>query len=290
MKKKIAILAAALLLLSMAGCAAGTGEPDLPVETTGEPPAQTIAETAEAPAETAADPIPMETEETVPAGTEATEPFIVVISPVTTKDQKTVTVTTPDEFLAAIAPDTEIILDGELFDLSEASGYGETDGEYYYWGECFDGPELCIQEVSNLTIRGAGEDHNVNVVSSVPRYAHVLAFVNCSNIHTVGFTAGHTKEPGECEGGVLRFQNCQDVLVEDCGLFGCGTVGVTGKNSKNMQIVNNEIYSCSVGGLELMSCNDVNVDGNTFRDLGGPIFRMYDCGTVTCNGKDAPNF
>lgn len=216
--------------------------------------------------------------------------------PVTVTPQTQITVTTADEFIAAIAPDTEILLDADLIDLSEATGYGKTRGEYYYWEEAFDGPEFRISGVSNLTIRGTGEDHGVNVISSMPRYAYVILFENCSNIHTVGFTAGHTKEPGYCMGGVLGFQNCADILVEDCGLFGCGTLGVMGMSSRNMQIINCEIYECSVGGVELTNCDDVNVDGCTFRDLGWrdddgnfiemDAFRVYGCGKVTCNGED----
>ena len=67
-------------------------------------------------------------------------------------------------------------------------------------------------------------------------------------------------------------QALQDILVEDCGLYGCGTVGVMGESSKNMQIVNNDIYECSVAGVEFSNCDDVNVDGCTIRDIGTPEY------------------
>lgn len=288
MKARITIAAALLLTLSLTtGCAAGSPAPQT-VATTQAPPETTHAETT--PSETVIPetvvPETMETE----APTEEAQPFAVEITPVITLAQTQVTVANADEFLSAIAPNTEIILHADLIDLSEAAGYGKTKGEYYYWDEGFDGPELRITNVSNLTIRGSGEDHSANVISAVPRYANVLTFENCSNIHTVGFTAGHTKEPGYCIGGVLCFRNCQEILVEDCGLFGCGTLGVMGESSKEMQIVNNDIYECSVGGVEFSNCDQVNVDGNTFRDLGGPIFRIYSCGTITCNGEPAIPF
>lgn len=220
------------------------------------------------------------------APTEVTSSYVAEIRPVTTGDQTQVTVTTPDEFLAAVAPDREIVVDAELLDWSKATGYGKTNGEYYSWSETFDGVELTITGVSNLTIRGAGD----NTLSAVPRYANVLVFVNCEGLHIQDLTVGHTQEPGNCTGGVLAFRNCQDVLVENCGLFGCGTLGVIGENSKDMQIVNNEIYECSVGGVEFTSCDSVNVDGNTFRDLGGPIFRIYDSTNITRDGREAIPF
>ena len=224
------------------------------------------------------------------AHTEEPIPFVVESKPVITETQNQVTVTTVDEFLAAIAPNTEIIVDAELLDLSKATGYGKTNGDYYYWAEAHDGPELYIAEVSNLTIRGAGNDHTVNVISSVPRYSNVLNFFNCANIMVKGITVGHTEEPGYCLGGVLFFMNSQDILVENCGLFGCGTLGVKAESSKNTQIINNDIYDCTVGGVELNYCDDVNVDGNTFRDLGGEIFRVYKCKNITCNGEPVHDF
>ena len=284
MKSKLLSIAGLFLVIALlAGCgaagseAASTAAPSVEtVQTETTEPETTLPETTAAP----------ETE----APTEAAKPFSVEIIPVITTQQTQVRVTTADEFLAAIAPDTEIVLDAALIDLSTAAGYGKTNGEYYHWNEEYDGPGLYISGVSNLTIRGGGEDHNANVISSDPRYAYVLTFENCSNIHIAGFTAGHSKEPGYCAGGVLAFRNSQDILVEDCGLFGCGTIGVMGESTKNMQIVSNDIYECSVGGVEFSNCDDVNVDCNTFRDLGGPEFRVYGCGTITCNGEPVWDF
>lgn len=281
MKHNVKAIAAFLMAMHLlVGCGANAA----PTVTAA--PAGTTAATEAATVTEPTQTLPPETEPPM----EAAEPFQVDILPVITEDQQTVTVKTPDEFLAAIAPNTEIVVDAPLIDWSKASGYGKGTGEYYHWYEAFDGPELYITGVSNLTIRGSGDDCTANVLSAVPRYANVLTFENCRNIMVQGLTAGHTEEPGYCLGGVLCFQNCQDILVENCGLFGCGTLGVMGISSKDMQIVNNEIYECSVGGVEFTNCDDVNVDGNTFRDLGGPEFRVYGCGIITCNGETVHDF
>ena len=280
MKKTSKFLAAVLMCAMFASCSAKT-DPDVIASTQEIPPETTVA---------AIDVVQPTVQEETEASTENTEPFVIEIKPVITETQNQVTVTTVDEFLAAIAPNTEIIVDAELIDLSKATCYGKTNGDYYSWAEEFDGPELFITGVSNLTIRGSSEDHNMNVISSVPRYSDVLNFFNCSNVMVTGLTAGHTEEPGYCMGGVLSFMNCQDILVEDCGLFGCGTLGVKAESSKNIQIINNDIYDCTVGGVELNYCDDVNVDGNTFRDLGGEIFRVYKCKNITCNGEPVHDF
>lgn len=265
-RKKIAAVALALLML--AGCAAQEAAPEVMTTT------QSVVQETQTSATPAA-------ETSLPPETEA---FTVSVKSVITTEQTTVTVTTADEFLAAIAPDTEIVVAAELIDWSTATGYGESSGEYWCWTDPYDGPELTIQNVSNLTIRGAGSDRTCNTISAVPRYAYVLNFENCANIYLEGLTIGHTKEPGSCRGGVASFWNSQDILVENCGLYGCGTWGIYGDSCKNMQIVNNEIYECSVGGVTLTNCDDVNVDGNAFRDLP-TVISIYGCGAVTMDGE-----
>lgn len=286
MKKTVSFITASCLVLTLlAGCA--------PSASTTEPVATTEAETQTSIPQTTTPP-----ETTLPAtqaSTEAAAAYEPEITPVISGEQTQVHVSTADEFLAALASDTEIILDAEMIDLSTSVGYGVKSTDTYYWFEEFDGPALYITNLSNLTIRGGGESHDDNVISAMPRYANVLNFENCSNIMVTGFTAGHAEEPGSCIGGVLRFINSQDVLVQDCGLFGCGTVGVIGESSKNMQIVGNDIYDCSVGGVDVSNCENVNIDGNTFRNLGTEEFpgleiRVYGCVNITRDGEPVHDF
>ena len=100
------------------------------------------------------------------------------------------TVTTVDEFLEAIGPERTVVLDGELFDLSAASGYGAVNGQYYYWESTYDGPALVIDGISRLTIRSASDDAKATTLAAAPRYANVLTFRGCEEISLVGFTAG----------------------------------------------------------------------------------------------------
>ena len=221
-----------------------------------------------------------------------TEP--VEFTPVIDGEQTQVHVSTVDEFLAALAPDTEIILDAEFYNLSDATGYGKTNGEYYRWQEVFDGVQLTIHDLSNLTIRAEGDDVKEHTVSATPRDAHVLNFENCSNIMVEGFTAGHTIEPGSCCGGVIGFYNCENTLVNNCGLYGCGVVGVWAENSQSIQVTNCDIYECSWGGIYMVTCRDVTFNGNTIRDLGeefmgtwndGTPFMLHDRKNITINGE-----
>ena len=143
-----------------------------------------------------------------------------------------------------------------------------------------------IENVDNMTIRSADGDVKAHTLSATPRYANVLSFRNCSNITLFGFTAGHTKEPGSCAGGVLDFQNSDGIIVDNCGLFGCGILGVKADYSSALTVRNCEIYECSQGGIKLYSVEGVTLDNNTFRDIGGwSIMDFQMCNDVTLDGQ-----
>ena len=200
-------------------------------------------------------------------------------------EQTQVTVSTVDELLAAIASDTEIILKDGTYDLSAASDYGYGSSDGYFWMEEYDGPVLTIDSVNNLTIRSESGDVSKCTISAVPRYANVFNFRRSSNITLSGFTAGHTLEPGECMGGVLDFEGCDTVLVENCGLFGCGILGVQARVSSDIAVKGCDIYECSYGGISMADVVDVEIENCTFRDLGGDALSFYDCKNVTIDGK-----
>jgi beta-lactamase regulating signal transducer with metallopeptidase domain len=195
-----------------------------------------------------------------------------------------VTVTTVDEFLAAIGPDRTILLDGELFDLSTASNYGGVGGAYYYWLENHDGPELMISGVSGLTIRSVSEDPAATTLAAVPRYANVLRFRDCEHINLVGFTAGHTQEPGSCSGGVLYFSNCHGVGLEACRLYGCGILGLSADGCTDLTLRDCEIYDCSQGGVHLARTDGVRFLNCDIHDVPSPALNFFNCGDLSWNG------
>lgn len=274
MKKKISLLLAAALVLALfAACGASAPETQ-PTVVQFQPPVTTVPTTEP------------ETEPEYLMETTAVETREVPEEPVpVTSIQQKVSVTTADEFLAAIAPNTAIVLNAPSIDFSTATDYGTGKGEYYYWEDNFDGPSLVLTGLTNFTVCAEDEDHTTHQLEAVPRYAHVLTFENSSGILVKNITAGHVKEPASCMGGVLYFRSCENILVENCGLFGCGVIGIYADFSKNIQVYNNDIYECSNGGIYLTSCETVTLMHNTFRDLGGPTFHIYTCKDVLVDGQ-----
>ena len=205
----------------------------------------------------------------------------------TQQPQLQIHVSTVDEFIAAIGPDKEIILDAELYDFSTATGYGYAKGDYYFWEDVFDGPGLVIQNVNNMTIRSNDGDMKKHTLAAIPRYADVLGFRACSNITVSGFTAGHTKEPGICAGGVLEFKDSDFITVENCGLFGCGILGVQTESCSNVTVKDCEIYECSTGGIEMRDTYEITLENNTFRDIGGRYIMYFNnCMNLTIDGSE----
>ena len=197
----------------------------------------------------------------------------------------TVTVTNADEFLAAIGPNTEIVIDAETIDFSTAKDYGGGPKKYYRWEDIYDGPGLVIAGADNLTIRSKDGKTKNHTISAVPRYANVLTFINCDNLVLSGFTAGHTKEPGVCAGGVLMFQGCEFVSVDNCGLFGCGILGVQAEGCTGITLRSSDIYECSYGGISMMDTTGITIEKCTFRDLGGNNLMLSGCSDVTVDGE-----
>ena len=196
-----------------------------------------------------------------------------------------VNVTTIDEFLEVIGPDRTIVLDGTNFDLSKAENYGGIGTEYYSWEEKYDGPELVIHDVNNLTIKAKDPDPSATTLEALPRYANVLHFANCDYVTVEGFTAGHTKGKGVCAGGVLYFSECEEIKVEKMRLYGCGDMGIDTFMCTNIDVIETEIYECTSGAVDFVDTNGINLEDCNIHDVPSPALRYTSCKNMTWNGQ-----
>ena len=196
-----------------------------------------------------------------------------------------VIVKTVDEFLEAIGPDRTIVLDGTNFDLSKAKNYGGAGTAFYIWEEVPDGYELIIKDVTNLTIKAKNSDPAATTLEALPRYADVLTFNNCYKVTVTGFTAGHTKEKGICSGGVLYFDNSEEIKVEKMRLYGCGDMGIDTFMCSDINIINTEIYECTSGAVDCLASEGINFKDCNIHDVPSPALRFTECYNITWNGK-----
>lgn len=178
-----------------------------------------------------------------------------------TSNTKEVVVKNTKELLENIGPDKTIILKAGDYNLLEPMIY---DNEYIEFEEVFDGFQLVINNVNNLTFKGESAG-KVNLLIH-PRYANVLNFRNCNNINISNVVAGHYPDEGYCTGGVLAFDDSKNINIDNSELFGCGTEGVTLHNIENFTFTNSIIKECSYGIMTLSNCKNIKFNNSQFHD------------------------
>lgn len=192
--------------------------------------------------------------------------------------------------LSTILEDYEKTLEANLvwseddYDYSQLSQFSTAASE----GD-FDGRQLTLMKIHHLTIIG---EKNVTIVVN-PRYANVFNMVQCNNIKIQNVTLGHTEE-GYCTGGVIFAKDCEDITIEDCDLFGCGTYGIEAINSRGITMTRSIIRDCSYGIMELRGCKFVNFEkcdfvrnreyGLVCIDANSQWIRFDDCRWAQNNG------
>lgn len=185
--------------------------------------------------------------------------------------QREIHVNNPVEFIQALGSDRIVIVDWDIDfndELTEIHNFNQKllpTGDKYdenigKKGEkCFiynntDGPELVLAGYKNLTIKGESK-RSRTLLRIRPRYAYVLNFINCQDIHIENLVMGHTDE-GYCDGGVLSFDYCQDIHIDNCDLYGCGTEGIGSRQTERLTMTNSQIRDCSYQIMTLNSCKD----------------------------------
>ncbi len=172
----------------------------------------------------------------------------------------------------AIAPNTTITIEAGEHNLSDYlneiwNEYGESwndTHEYVKLEEVFDGVQMSIEKVSNLTIKGVDPrkvEHNgeadseipgSNVETSIvidPRYAAIFTFNYCSNITIADLKIGHT-ERGECVGNVCDFYMTRGIVFANTDIYGCGVYGIGMEyNSGDLCVFDSNIHDCSYGPI-----------------------------------------
>ncbi len=174
-------------------------------------------------------------------------------------------VSTVDELLHSLGDNRTIFLAPGTYDLTKAQGYGWGQTAEYYWEEVEDGYELVIDILNGLTLAGEGPAGEVNIVTT-PRSAEVIKFNGCSNLELKNLTVGHTVMPDACQGAVVYFYGCRNVLIDSCVLYGCGTIGVQAYECWKLNCVNTTIKECSMDAVDLCYCYETVFDNCEFRD------------------------
>jgi hypothetical protein len=159
------------------------------------------------------------------------------------------TVSTAQELFDAIGDDSEITLADGQYDLGKVNG-GSAHAQIFDFG--FDDRTVVIRNAKNLHIKA----QNPGKAEIVTAYAYVpvLRLEDCSNITLAGLKMGHNVEPGHCDGAVIAAEIVSYLQIENCDLYGSGTVGLEAVNSSNIVMRNTTVRECTAGILSLQGC------------------------------------
>jgi hypothetical protein len=134
----------------------------------------------------------------------------------------------------------------------------------------YDGGELVLRGIKNLTIKSALSDGDNAEIIVDPRYAFVMKFLNCSDIVISSVKAGHS-EGGYCSGGVFSFENSSRININYTYMYGCGTVGLELRNVDNMKVESSQIYECTESIMMVEGGENIVFDYCAFRDNAGGV-------------------
>lgn len=179
------------------------------------------------------------------------------------KKPREIHVSSEEEFVNAIAPNTIIYVDA----VEEGMLWIGTDEEYHTdyvnYEYSFDGMELVIRNVDNLSIIGNPVQRTFLVTDCA--YSNVLRFESCSSISLKNLSCGHHTE-GYCTGGVLYFGKCQNISIENCDLWGCGIEGITAYDCQNISCENSIIRDCSYSILTMSHSQGISFKNCAMHD------------------------
>lgn len=169
------------------------------------------------------------------------------------EEQEEIHVSTPEEFVDAIAPNRRIVMEPGKYDISDYvldPSQDFLDG-HPYWGYSSWMDEYGPNGVYNMTIEGSDpEDRPEIVINSA--YYDVLPIINSNNISLNYLIIGHDVEKGTCSANVLALFSSNGISCTSLDLYGCGAYGLFCKESYNVYMYDSCIHDCTYGIIEVM--------------------------------------
>lgn len=172
-----------------------------------------------------------------------------------------VEVWTESEFLEAIKDGAVIKVMDDIF-IHSAERTISNKVTVSRWGVGMNG-------IENLTIIGDG-DYPVNI--AIGSSDDAIRIYNCRNIRIRNISIGHTNR--NCTGPVMTATDSSLIKVEDSIIYGCGYIGLSYNEVKDIEVKNTLIWDCQQEGILFNG-----VEGGELNNV-----------VITANGVNQPNY
>jgi len=164
------------------------------------------------------------------------------------------------ELIAAIRSNAIIALNPGTYNLSKQT---RVKNRFVTWTDNYDGKYPIITGVENLTLLLHGNGKAEVLID--PAYGWVIEFRAVKNITLRDLTFGHTS-PGSCMGGVLRFEDAENIQLNNLDLFGSGTYGLELSSVNNLTMQKSTIRDCTYGLMVIDKCDNIRFMDSEFLD------------------------
>lgn len=196
-------------------------------------------------------------------------------------------VSTAAELISSITPDAHIILKSGTYNFSALTREEIDACGAYVDKDCLIQGEFSVYNAPGLILE-AEERGTVRLVTE-NGYTEVVTLSYCDRAQLKGMILGHEIEKGECDADVLKLATSQNVTIEDCGLFGCGSYGIQAENSSGLSVTGTEIYECTNGILFMNDTEDAVFERCRFYDNAGMFFLWGDTDVRIRNSEISRN-
>lgn len=136
-----------------------------------------------------------------------------------------------------------------------------TDAEFY----------IEFNWLENFQIVGRKTEENITKLTSSSVHNTIFTFKKCKNILLRNVRIGHWPEKGFCDGDVIKFEDCENVELDNCELFGSGLVGLTCEKVKDLKVRQTTIEDCTDDIMTLNNAVDVVFNECIFQNTPGAL-------------------
>jgi hypothetical protein len=190
--------------------------------------------------------------------------------------QRIVEVSTMTELLAALGPETVILLRPGRYVFEDSSLLGDDfeRAELPDWSGLsphYDGHAL--HDLHDLALVGVGPAPAVIIQPDT--YAPALSFRNVRDVALYNLAIGHRPEQGWCQGGVIRVVEGQNLLIVGATLFGSGTEGLSLVSVDGLKLRDSVITDCSEQFSTISNSRDVVYERVEIAGNRGDLLRGF---------------